>query len=190
MTAGAICSSSARAACTDLVPVHQELVARANRSAMITMDESGGLAGRRVAGRRELAAPTCFHQSGSRGPRSAHRLSPQPASRRSLLALVGLQWLPMILTCHSSQASYGLGSRRPLSARLDQVIEIVQKARLGSTSCRRASSATLAGFAASYLSVGATFLNGTPTRRQPAPDLGVGRGERARPGGHAAYVWR
>jgi len=41
MTAGAICRSSARTACSDLVPVHQDLVARANRSATITMDESG-----------------------------------------------------------------------------------------------------------------------------------------------------
>lgn len=41
VTAGAICQSSARAACTELVPVHAELVARANRSATITMDESG-----------------------------------------------------------------------------------------------------------------------------------------------------
>ncbi|MDA8047903.1 MAG: transposase, partial [Actinomycetota bacterium] len=41
VTAGAICASSARSACTDLVPVHRELVARANRSKTITMDESG-----------------------------------------------------------------------------------------------------------------------------------------------------
>lgn len=37
----AICRSSARSACTDLVPVHRGLVARANRAATITMDESG-----------------------------------------------------------------------------------------------------------------------------------------------------
>ena len=41
VTAGAICQSSARSACTDLVPVHQDLVARANHSKSITMDESG-----------------------------------------------------------------------------------------------------------------------------------------------------
>jgi len=41
VTAGAICQSSARAACTDLVPVHAGLVARANTSTTITMDESG-----------------------------------------------------------------------------------------------------------------------------------------------------
>lgn len=41
VTAGAICRSSARSACTDLVPVHRQLVARANRSKTITMDESG-----------------------------------------------------------------------------------------------------------------------------------------------------
>lgn len=48
VTAGAICASSARAASTDLVPVHAELVRRANTSATLTMDESGW----RVAGRR------------------------------------------------------------------------------------------------------------------------------------------
>lgn len=41
VTAGAICRASAHSASTDLVPVHTELVARANRSATITMDESG-----------------------------------------------------------------------------------------------------------------------------------------------------
>lgn len=41
VTAGAICQSSAKAASTELVPVHTELVARANASATITMDESG-----------------------------------------------------------------------------------------------------------------------------------------------------
>ena len=41
VTAGAICQSSARAPSTDLVPVHADLVARANRSTTITMDESG-----------------------------------------------------------------------------------------------------------------------------------------------------
>lgn len=41
VTAGAICQSSARAASSGLVPVQDELVARANRSASITMDESG-----------------------------------------------------------------------------------------------------------------------------------------------------
>lgn len=41
VTAGAICQSSARAASSELVPVHAELVARANRSKSITMDESG-----------------------------------------------------------------------------------------------------------------------------------------------------
>ena len=41
VTAGAICRSSAHAASTELVPVHQELVRAANRSATITMDESG-----------------------------------------------------------------------------------------------------------------------------------------------------
>ena len=37
----AICRSSARAACTDLVPVHHDLVVRANRASMLVMDESG-----------------------------------------------------------------------------------------------------------------------------------------------------
>lgn len=41
VTAGAICQSSAHAASAELVPVHQELVRVANRSATITMDESG-----------------------------------------------------------------------------------------------------------------------------------------------------
>lgn len=41
VTAGAICQSSAHAASTDLVPVHQELVARANAAKTITMDETG-----------------------------------------------------------------------------------------------------------------------------------------------------
>lgn len=41
VTAGAICQSSARAASTDLVPVHADLVRAANASATITMDESG-----------------------------------------------------------------------------------------------------------------------------------------------------
>jgi len=41
VTAGAIARSSAKAACSDLVPVHAELVRVANASAAITMDESG-----------------------------------------------------------------------------------------------------------------------------------------------------
>ena len=41
VTAGAICQSSAKAASTELVLVHAELVAVANASATITMDESG-----------------------------------------------------------------------------------------------------------------------------------------------------
>ncbi len=41
VTAGAICQSSAKAASSELVPVHAELVARANHSKTITMDESG-----------------------------------------------------------------------------------------------------------------------------------------------------
>ncbi len=41
VTAGAICRSSARQASTELVPVHADLVARANNSKTITMDESG-----------------------------------------------------------------------------------------------------------------------------------------------------
>lgn len=41
VTAGAICRSSAKAASTELVPVHAELVKRANASPTITMDESG-----------------------------------------------------------------------------------------------------------------------------------------------------
>jgi transposase len=49
VTAGAICRSSARAACTDLVPVHRELVARANRSETLTMDETGWRVGGRGA---------------------------------------------------------------------------------------------------------------------------------------------
>lgn len=41
VTAGAICQSSARAASTELVPVHAELIRVANASKTITMDESG-----------------------------------------------------------------------------------------------------------------------------------------------------
>lgn len=41
VTAGAICASAGRAASRELVPVHRDLVARANRSRTITMDESG-----------------------------------------------------------------------------------------------------------------------------------------------------
>ncbi len=37
----AICRSAARAACTDLVAVHHDLVVRANRAPMLVMDESG-----------------------------------------------------------------------------------------------------------------------------------------------------
>lgn len=37
----AICRSSARSACTDLVPVHHDLVVRANRAPRLVMDESG-----------------------------------------------------------------------------------------------------------------------------------------------------
>lgn len=47
VTAGAICRFSARAASTELVPVHAELVKAANNSPTITMDESGW----RVGGR-------------------------------------------------------------------------------------------------------------------------------------------
>jgi len=41
VTAGAICSSSAASAGTDLVRVHSDLVARANASPAVTMDETG-----------------------------------------------------------------------------------------------------------------------------------------------------
>jgi len=41
VTAGAIAQSSAKAACSDLVPAHAGLVRVANASATITMDESG-----------------------------------------------------------------------------------------------------------------------------------------------------
>jgi transposase len=41
VTAGAICQASAKAASTELVPVHSELVKAANMSSTITMDESG-----------------------------------------------------------------------------------------------------------------------------------------------------
>lgn len=41
VTAGAICQSAARAASKELVLVHRDLVARANGSTTITMDESG-----------------------------------------------------------------------------------------------------------------------------------------------------
>ena len=37
----AICRSSASSACSDLVPVHHDLVVRANRAPTLTMDESG-----------------------------------------------------------------------------------------------------------------------------------------------------
>ena len=43
VTTGAICRFSARAASTELVPVHAELVRRANTSSTITMDESGAV---------------------------------------------------------------------------------------------------------------------------------------------------
>jgi transposase len=49
VTAGAICRSSAHAARTELVPVHADLVARANRSKAITMDETGWRVGGRGA---------------------------------------------------------------------------------------------------------------------------------------------
>ncbi|MGH9105112.1 MAG: IS66 family transposase [Acidimicrobiales bacterium] len=41
VTAGALCQASERSACTDLVPVHQELVERANSSPVLVMDETG-----------------------------------------------------------------------------------------------------------------------------------------------------
>jgi transposase-like protein len=41
VTAGAICASSATSAGTDLVRVHHDLVARANASPAVTMDETG-----------------------------------------------------------------------------------------------------------------------------------------------------
>ncbi|MGH3574862.1 MAG: IS66 family transposase [Pseudonocardiaceae bacterium] len=41
VTAGAICSSSAASASTDLVRVHHDLVVRANASPAVTMDETG-----------------------------------------------------------------------------------------------------------------------------------------------------
>ncbi len=41
MTAGAICASSQHAASAELVPVHKQLVARANTSETLTMDETG-----------------------------------------------------------------------------------------------------------------------------------------------------
>ncbi len=47
VTAGAICQSSAHAASAELVPVHAELVRRANASKTLTMDETGW----RVGGR-------------------------------------------------------------------------------------------------------------------------------------------
>jgi transposase len=40
-TAGALCRASVRQACTDLVPVHQELVQVANSSPVLVMDETG-----------------------------------------------------------------------------------------------------------------------------------------------------
>lgn len=41
LSRAAICRSSARSACTDLVALHHDLVARANRAPTITMDEPG-----------------------------------------------------------------------------------------------------------------------------------------------------
>jgi transposase len=41
ITAGALCTASAAAASKELVPVHAELVKTANRSATVTMDETG-----------------------------------------------------------------------------------------------------------------------------------------------------
>jgi transposase len=49
VTAGAICKSSAAQASTDLVKVHRDLVATANASPSVTMDETGW----RVAGKRK-----------------------------------------------------------------------------------------------------------------------------------------
>jgi len=40
-TAGALCQASVRQACTDLVPVHQELVKVAGSSPVLGMDETG-----------------------------------------------------------------------------------------------------------------------------------------------------
>lgn len=49
VTAGAICKSSAAQASTDLVKVHSDLVATANRSPAVTMDETGW----RVGGKKK-----------------------------------------------------------------------------------------------------------------------------------------
>jgi transposase len=48
VTAGALCQASERQACTDLVPVHHELVRVANSAAVLVMDETGW----RVGGER------------------------------------------------------------------------------------------------------------------------------------------
>jgi len=48
-TAGALCQAARRSACTDLVPVHQELVRRANSSPVVVMDETGWRVGSKSA---------------------------------------------------------------------------------------------------------------------------------------------
>jgi len=48
-TAGALCQAAERSACTDLVPVHQELVRRANSSPVVVMDETGWRVGGKSA---------------------------------------------------------------------------------------------------------------------------------------------
>ena len=47
--AGALCQAAERSACTDLVPVHQELLRRANSSPVVVMDETGWRVGGKSA---------------------------------------------------------------------------------------------------------------------------------------------
>jgi transposase len=56
-TAGALCQAAGRSACTDLVPVHQELVARANSSPVVVMDETGWRVGGKSAWLWEATNP-------------------------------------------------------------------------------------------------------------------------------------
>ena len=56
-TAGALCQAAERSAGTDLVPVHQELVRRANSSPVVVMDETGWRGGGKSAWLWEATNP-------------------------------------------------------------------------------------------------------------------------------------
>jgi transposase len=68
-TAGALCQAAERQACTDLVPVRQELVRRANASPVLVMDETGWRVGGRSAWLWEATNPelTLYWVAAGRG---------------------------------------------------------------------------------------------------------------------------